>query len=136
LSTEDQTETAFSFRTEEFTGPQAEPAEPPAPRFTEISDATVLQNIQRAVEAVGEATYHWITETDAIAWSPNMEAVIGCKPEAAASGRAYANLLDGDNITSRYDTVMRSHAVDEGDGRLKSSAPSDGSMTATAAIST
>ncbi len=84
MSTEDQTETAFSFRTEEFTGPQAAPAEPPAPRFTQISDATVLQNIQRAVEAVGEATYHWITETDAIAWSPNMEAVIGCKPEAAS----------------------------------------------------
>ena len=116
MSTEDHPETAFSFRTEEFTGPQAAPAEPPAPRFTEISDATVLQNIQRAVEAVGEATYHWITETDVIAWSPNMEAVVGCKPEAAASGRAYANLLDGDNITSRYDTVMRSHAVDEGDG--------------------
>ena len=116
MSTDDQTETAFSFRTEEFTGPQAAPAEPPAPRFNEISDSTVLQNIQRAVEAVGEATYHWITETDSIAWSPNMEAVIGCKPDAAASGRAYANLLDGDNITSRYDTVMRSHAVDEGDG--------------------
>jgi diguanylate cyclase (GGDEF)-like protein len=116
LSAEDPTETAFSFRTEEFTGPQDTPAEPPAPRFSEISDSAVLQNIQRAVEAVGEATYHWITETDAISWSPNMEAVIGCKPEAAASGRAYANLLDGDNITSRYDTVMRSHAVDEGDG--------------------
>lgn len=116
MSTGDQTETAFSFRTEEFTGPQAVPAEPPAAHFTPVSDSAILQNIQRAVEAVGEATYHWITETDSIAWSPNMEAVIGCKPEAATSGRAYANLLDGDNITSRYDTVMRSHAVDEGDG--------------------
>ena len=116
MSTEDHTETAFSFRTEELTGPQAAPAESPVAHFTPVSDATVLQNIQRAVEAVGEATYHWITETDVIAWSPNMETVIGCKPDAAASGRAYANLLDGDNITSRYDTVMRSHAVDEGDG--------------------
>ena len=116
MSTDDPTATAFSFRTEEFTGPQAVSGASPAPRFTAVTDTSVLQNIQRAVEAVGEATYHWTTETDAITWSPNMEAVIGCKPEAAASGRAYANLLDGDNITSRYDTVMRSHAVDEGEG--------------------
>ena len=100
MSTDDPTATAFSFRTEEFTGPQAVSGASPAPRFTAVTDTSVLQNIQRAVEAVGEATYHWITETDAITWSPNMEAVIGCKPEAAVSGRAYANLLDGDNITT------------------------------------
>ena len=77
MSTDDPTATAFSFRTEEFTGPQAVSGASPAPRFTAVTDTSVLQNIQRAVEAVGEATYHWTTETDAITWSPNMEAVIG-----------------------------------------------------------
>lgn len=117
MSTADPVQPAFSFQTEPFSAPERPLADSPvihhAPR---IIEADVLQRIQRAVEAVGEATYHWVTETDDIQWSPNMEAVLGCKLEAAGSGRAYANLLDGDNITSRYDTVMRSHAVDEGDG--------------------
>ena len=117
MSTADPVQPAFSFQTEPFSTPERPLADSPvihhAPR---IIEADVLQRIQRAVEAVGEATYHWVTETDDIQWSPNMEAVLGCKLEAAGSGRAYANLLDGDNITSRYDTVMRSHAVDEGDG--------------------
>jgi diguanylate cyclase (GGDEF)-like protein len=116
LSTEVPTESAFSFRTEDFSVPETPAAAPVATHFIKISDTDTLQRIQRAVEAVGEATYHWTTETDTIQWSPNMEAVLGCKPDVASTGRAYANLLDGDNITSRYDTVMRSHAVDEGDG--------------------
>jgi hypothetical protein len=106
LSTADEKQSAFSFQTEGFAVPEPAQATIPAAHFTPIADADVLQLIQRAVEAVGETTYHWTTETDAIAWSPNMEAVLGCKPDAAGSGRAYAN-LDGDNITSRYDTVMR-----------------------------
>ena len=116
MSTADEKQSAFSFQTEGFSVAQPAPAEIPAAYITRTADADVLQLIQRAVEAVGEATYHWTTETDSIAWSPNMEAVLGCKPESSSSGRAYANLLDGDNITSRYDTVMRSHALDEGDG--------------------
>jgi diguanylate cyclase (GGDEF)-like protein len=117
LSTADHIQPAFSFQTEPFSAPEHTLAETPvAHHSSRIIDADVLQRIQRAVEAVGEATYHWVTETDDIQWSPNMEAVLGCKLDAAGSGRAYANLLDGDNITSRYDTVMRSHAVDEGDG--------------------
>ena len=116
MSTADHNQPAFSFQTEEFLVPQSTPAQAPVTVPARAIDADVLRRIQRAVEAVGEATYHWVTETDDIQWSPNMEAVLGCKLEAAVSGRAYANLLDGDNITSRYDTVMRSHAVDEGDG--------------------
>ena len=116
MSTADHNQPAFSFQTEEFLVPQSTPAQAPVAAPARAIDADVLRRIQRAVEAVGEATYHWVTETDDIQWSPNMEAVLGCKQETAGSGRAYANLLDGDNITSRYDTVMRSHAVDEGDG--------------------
>ena len=58
MSTDDPTATAFSFRTEEFTGPQAVSADSPAPRFMAVTYPAFLQNIERAVEAVGEATYH------------------------------------------------------------------------------
>ena len=116
MGTADHDQPAFSFQTGEYSAQPAAPAQAPVPHSPRIIEADVLQRIQRAVEAVGEATYQWVTETDDIQWSPNMEAVLGCKVEMAGSGRAYANLLDGDNITSRYDTVMRSHAVDEGDG--------------------
>ena len=117
MSTADPIQPAFSFQTEPLSAPERQLADSPVTHHTpRIIEADVLQRIQRAVEAVGEATYHWVTETDDIQWSPNMEVVLGCKLEAAGSGRAYANLLDGDNITSRYDTVMRSHATDDGDG--------------------
>ena len=116
MSTENQTPAAFTFQTEGFSAPKATPVEVLGAHFNDVSDTDVLQRIQRAVEAVGETTYHWVTETDIIQWSPNMAAVLECKSDAAGSGRAYANLLDGDNITSRYDTVMRSHATDDGDG--------------------
>ena len=116
MSTADPIQPAFSFQIEPFQVPEKTPVEISVAAHERVVDAEVLQRIQRAVEAVGEATYHWVTETDDIQWSPNMEAVLECKLESAGSGRAYANLLDGDNITSRYDTVMRSHATDDGDG--------------------
>jgi diguanylate cyclase (GGDEF)-like protein len=79
-------------------------------------DTDDLNRMRRSIEAVGEATYHWTLEIDDIRWSPNIKSVLECEAETAGSGRAYASLLDSDNITSRYDTVMRSHATDEGDG--------------------
>ncbi len=74
-----------------------------------------LERIRQAVEAVGQATYHWVIETDEIHWS-NAETVMGCTPDSIASGRQFAALLDTDNFTSRYDTVMRTQAIDEGHG--------------------
>ena len=41
----------------------------PAARRYRNQRRHVLQNIQRAVEAVGEAAYHWIIESDEIFWS-------------------------------------------------------------------
>jgi diguanylate cyclase (GGDEF)-like protein len=74
------------------------------------------ESIRRALEAAGEAAYHWVIETDEIAWSANARDVLGCDPAAIGSGRAYATYLDADNFTSRYDTVMRTAAIDEGGG--------------------
>ena len=116
MSTVDQTTSVFTFQADEVAVPPTPMAETPFGQLARVLDADGLNLIRRSIEAVGEATYHWLLETDDIRWSPNMQAVLQCPPEAAGSGRAYANLLDGDNITSRYDTVMRSHAADDGEG--------------------
>jgi diguanylate cyclase (GGDEF)-like protein len=75
-----------------------------------------LGRIRRAVEAAGEAAYHWLIETDDIVWSGNSADVLGCDPANLNSGRAFAAFLDADNFTSRYDTVMRTALIDDGGG--------------------
>ena len=72
--------------------------------------------IRRSLEAIEAVTYHWVIESDEIRWSPNLQQVLECPAASAASGRSFASLLDADNMTSRYDTVMRSHAADDGGG--------------------
>ncbi|CAN5270489.1 bifunctional diguanylate cyclase/phosphodiesterase [soil metagenome] len=81
-----------------------------------VMDTNELERIRRAVAAVGEATYHWVVESDEMFWSGNAEDVLQCRRESIASGREFAAFLDADNFTSRYDTVMRSSATDNGDG--------------------
>jgi diguanylate cyclase (GGDEF)-like protein len=103
----------FTFEMEAEPQPAKAPQAMPAPK---PDDDGMLERIRRSVEAVGQVTYHWVIETDEIRYSSNMDGVLECKPEKAASGRLFAGLLDDDNITSRYDTVMRSHAQDEGRG--------------------
>lgn len=81
-----------------------------------VIETNNLERIRRAVVAVGEAAYHWVVESDEMFWSDNAAEVLQCKPQAIANGRDFAALLDADNFTSRYDTVMRSTASDIGDG--------------------
>lgn len=75
-----------------------------------------MECMERAMEASGEAAYHWIIETDEISWSANARDILGCDPRLVRSGRAFAAFLDTDNLTSRYDTVMRTPLADEGGG--------------------
>ena len=80
-------------------------------------DLGELEHIRRSVMAVGEATYHWDIATDKIVWSSNALDVIQATDDTSIStGRGYADLLDPDNFTSRYDTVMRSPSKDQGEG--------------------
>jgi len=116
LSPDDHINTVFTFQADEFPAADTFGMPEPEAQPTCVVNQEDLELIRRSIEAVGEATYHWVLETDDIRWSPNMRAVLECPPETAATGRAYASLLDGDNITSRYDTVMRSHAADDGEG--------------------
>lgn len=72
--------------------------------------------LRAAVEASGLATYHWTIESDEIIWSRNATEVLGSDPRAYSTGRGFASFLDPDNFTSRYDTVMRNSAADDGAG--------------------
>jgi diguanylate cyclase (GGDEF)-like protein len=69
-----------------------------------------------ALFAAGEAAYHWSVATDALNWSENVAQVLGCPASDVTSGKRFASLLDIDNLTSRYETVMRSQASDGGEG--------------------
>jgi len=80
------------------------------------TDSAEMERIRRAMEASGEAAYHWNIETDDIAWSANAGEILGCQPSQLVSGRSFAAFLDADNLTSRYDTVMRTPRADAGTG--------------------
>jgi diguanylate cyclase (GGDEF)-like protein len=85
-------------------------------KLSEVVAHRELEEIGRAVISAGEAAYHWIIETDSISWSANSADVLGCDIAELGSGRSFSKMLDADNFTSRYDTVMRSKARDEGAG--------------------
>jgi diguanylate cyclase (GGDEF)-like protein len=69
-----------------------------------------LEGMCKAEAAAQIVSYHWNIATDCITWSGNAEAVLGCSRGNMATGRQFASLLAADNITSRYDAVMRSTA--------------------------
>ena len=67
--------------------------------------------------AVGEAPYEWRIDSDALAWGPNAADVLKiADPHLIATGRAFAKLLDPDNLHTRFDAIMRSSAADKGVG--------------------
>ncbi len=108
---EPQPATPFS-----FSEPAAAATPSPVEQLNRVKDLDDIVRIRRALEAANEAAYHWIVETDDIVWSTNAAEVLGCAPGVIATGRAFAAYLDADNVASRYDTVMRATATDDGSG--------------------
>ena len=110
---------AFSFvdqaRERQVPAPVSRPVAPER-RADRVADASELERIRRAMHAVDEVAYHWTIETDEVQWSSNADEVLGCAASEIASGRNFAALLDAENFTSRYDTIMRTSATDDGDG--------------------
>jgi diguanylate cyclase (GGDEF)-like protein len=67
--------------------------------------------------SVGEAIYHWDIGSDVLLWSANAGEVLQVgELSSMASGRAYAMLLDPDNVQARFDAVVKSDQRDEGRG--------------------
>ncbi len=82
-----------------------------------IEIAVALENdLKQALKAAGEAAYRWNIQTDEILWSANAPDVLGCTIPAVATGKQFASLLDVENVTTRYETVMNSKARDDGRG--------------------
>ena len=73
-------------------------------------------DIQRAISAASEAAYKWTISSDEISWSENAPDILGCPIWNVRSGKLFANLLDTDNFTTRYETVMNSKSRDDGAG--------------------
>jgi diguanylate cyclase (GGDEF)-like protein len=79
--------------------------------------ATVRLDAGEILASVGEALYRWDIGSDALIWSANAGDVLSiADPAAIGSGRAFAQLLDIDNVLARFDAVMRSEQRDEGSG--------------------
>jgi diguanylate cyclase (GGDEF)-like protein len=85
--------------------PVAEPAKQPT-----------AEDIKRAIMAANEAAYKWKIVSDEMSWSDNASDILGCPISDVRSGKLFANLLDADNFTTRYETVMNSKSRDEGGG--------------------
>jgi diguanylate cyclase (GGDEF)-like protein len=67
--------------------------------------------------AVGAVPYEWRIGSDALAWGANAADVLTIADASLiASGRAYAKLLDPDNVLTRFDAITRSTAIDAGAG--------------------
>ena len=83
----------------------------------ENGNSTDCDRMTRSISAVGAATYHWNIETDEIIWHGDTNQIFSqVDPANFANGRSYASLLDPDNFTSRFETVMRNNHNDDGNG--------------------
>ena len=73
-------------------------------------------DIKQALKAAGEAAYRWNIATDEMIWSGNAPEILGCAAATVATGKLFASLLDIENVTTRYETVMNSKVRDDGRG--------------------
>lgn len=85
---------------------------------TNVRDETVTVNRMRQVlKSVEHAIYEWNISEDTLQWSGNIHDLLPV-PDLSllGTGRGYASFLDSDNLTNRYEAVMNSGVVDEGEG--------------------
>ncbi len=81
------------------------------------TEAGAVEVLGRSIEAAGVAAYHWDIASDRLTWSRNAADILEVEDVACLqTGRAYATLLDRENMASRYDTIMHSVHADDGEG--------------------
>jgi len=79
--------------------------------------ATARLDLGAILTSCCEAAYDWRLDTDTLTWTSNATELLGLTDEASiATGSAYDGLLDDDNVTTRFDAVMRSQESDRGKG--------------------
>lgn len=88
-------------------------AEPPVASALLTNGTDFLQ----AVMGADHVVYAWDIASDQLLWSENAGRVLGIPDISQVStGRRFAGLLDPENMTSRFEAVMNSSHVDEGEG--------------------
>jgi diguanylate cyclase (GGDEF)-like protein/PAS domain S-box-containing protein len=68
--------------------------------------ATILRSI-------GEVTYAWRLDTDALTWSDNAAAVLGLAPEEIGSGRAFAARVEAEAGQTRADALAEETSANQ-----------------------
>ncbi len=94
--------------------PAAKPAATPAG-----ANALGRLDAGEILASVGEALYQWDIASDVLVWSANAgDVLLIGDVDAIATGRAYAQLLEAENVQARFDAVMRPDQHDDGHGVL------------------
>jgi diguanylate cyclase (GGDEF)-like protein len=99
-------------------GPTSHPSDAGAAVMLDpaVLDPTILDP-HAIFAAIGEIPYAWRIDSDALAWGPNVHRVLApLDPAVLASGKSYAQLIDPQSASSRFDAVTRSGLRDEGGG--------------------
>ena len=68
------------------------------------------------LRSVGEAVYDWRIDSDALAWSPHVAALLGMEADEIATGRAFAAHVEADAGQSRADALQQPGQRDLGAG--------------------
>jgi diguanylate cyclase (GGDEF)-like protein len=84
------------------------------PDTAAVLDPAVL-NPYAIFAAIGEIPYEWRIDSDALAWGPNVQAVLACADLAGLeSGHSFGRLIDPPS--ARSEAILRSGLRDEGAG--------------------
>lgn len=85
--------------------------------ISRLNETAALEQIRDTLYAIHEVTYLWSISDDQLTWADNLNQVLpGLLAGRADTGRGYASLLDHENDETRYDVVVQSSDVDQGQG--------------------
>jgi diguanylate cyclase (GGDEF)-like protein len=84
---------------------------------THFENSGAGPNAANILRSIGEATYEWRLDNDALTWSANAGAVFGIADmERITSGRSYAVRVDAADGQNRHDAITQSGKTDSGEG--------------------
>jgi diguanylate cyclase (GGDEF)-like protein len=83
---------------------------------THIDQPAGVPDTAEILRSIGDVSYEWRLDSDALAWSANAASVLGIEPAAVATGRAFASGVEAEGGQSRVDAIQQSVLRDTGDG--------------------
>ncbi len=84
--------------------------------MTRFDQSTPPLDAAEILRSVGDVTYEWQLDTDALSWSGNAGEVLGIDPAEIANGRAFARHVDAAGGLSRADIIQQATRRDSGKG--------------------